>query len=66
MIIQEVLKLVSIKIYDESEIDITSDLIRQKISNSIKQYIIDNWDKCVQTKSYKTENDYRVEFNIEL
>lgn len=58
--------MVSIKIYNESEIDTTSDLIKQKISDSIKQYVIDNWDKCVQIKSCKIENDHRVEFTIEL
>lgn len=58
--------MVNIKIYNKSEINTFSDLIKEKVSESIKQYIIENWDKCVQSKSYQTENDYRVDFKIEL
>lgn len=58
--------MVNIKIYNKSEINTSSDLIKEKVSESIKQYIIENWDKCVQSKSYQTENDYRVDFKIEL
>ena len=43
--------MISINIYDENNsIDTSSFVIRKKISDTIAKYLLDHWDKCVETE----------------
>lgn len=43
--------MVCINIYDDTPIDTSSSIVREKVSEAIKKYILENWDKCVNTET---------------
>ena len=58
--------MIGISIYNEKEIDTDSLEIKETVSNSIKEYIMNNWNQCVSTKKSITDDICVVQFNIEL
>ncbi len=55
-----------IKIWDDSPIDTSSLEVKNKVSQSIFNYILNHWDECVYTTSTESEGKYEVEFSITL
>lgn len=55
-----------IKVWDNSPIDTSSTEIKNKISQSVSNYILNHWDKCVHAAPAITEGKYEVEFSITL
>ena len=58
--------MVEIKLYDEKEIDTSSIEIREKVSESITNYIKNNWDALVKIDKNLFDEKYEVSFRIEL
>ena len=58
--------MVEIKLYDEKEIDTSSIEIREKVSESITNYIKNNWDTLVKIDKNLFDGKYEVSFRIEL
>ena len=58
--------MVGASVYDDKEIDTTSLEFKEMVSDSIKQYIIKNWDQCVQVKKLTEFNRHVVQFSVEL
>lgn len=58
--------MVGISIYNDKEIDTDSLEIKETISTSIKDYIINNWDQCVTIEQALVNDIYTVQFSIEL
>ena len=61
-----VLIIITIKVWDNPPIDTSSKEIKNKVSKSISDYILNHWDKCVQIVSSESEGKYEVEFCITL
>lgn len=55
-----------IKVWDNSPIDTSSTEIKNKISQSVSNYILDHWDECVHTNAYKSDKKYNVDFSVTL
>lgn len=55
-----------IKIWNNTPIDISSAEIKNKVSKSISDYVLNHWDECVHTTSSKSEGNYEIEFSIIL
>lgn len=58
--------MVQISVYNETNIDTSSKETKEKVSNTIKEYIINNWEKCVSVEKNIQNNMYYVNFKIEL
>lgn len=59
--------MVTISVWNEEEIDTNSFETKEKVSISIKEYIINNWNQCVNTeKNIENDGICKVRFNIEL
>lgn len=61
-----VLTITVIKVWDNNPINTSSKEIKNKVSKSISDYILNHWDECVQTTLSKLEGKYEVEFSITL
>ena len=58
--------MVGIKLYDDKRIDTSSKELREKVSKSVADYIIENWDEVVVVESdYFDEQNYTT-FKINL
>ena len=55
-----------IRVFDDKPIDTTSDEIRNKVSESIANYILEHWDECVHANSFKSDGKYNMDFSITL
>lgn len=55
-----------IKIWDDVPIDTSSQEIKSRVSQSISNYIIKHWDKCVYVTSTESGEKYEAEFSITL
>ena len=55
-----------IKVWDDTPIDISSQEVRDKILQSISDYILNHWNDCVHIVSTELEGKYEVEFSITL
>ena len=55
-----------IKVWDDAPINTSSMEIKNKVSQSISNYIIKYWDECVHITPTETEEKYEVEFSITL
>lgn len=58
--------MIGASICDKKEIDINSSEIKEMISNSVKEYILNNWDQYVQIEKFVELNRYVVQFSVEL
>lgn len=58
--------MIGISIYNEKEIDTDSLEVKETVSNSIKDYIINNWHQCIFIEKSSTDDVCVVQFNIEL
>lgn len=61
-----VLIITTIKVWDNTPIDTSSTEIKNKISQSISDYILNHWSECVHTTSSESEGKYEVEYSITL
>lgn len=61
-----VLIIITIKVWDNTPIDTSSTEIKNKVSKSISDYIMNHWDESVHTATVITEGKYEVEFSITL
>lgn len=61
-----VLIILIIKVWDNTHIDTSSTEIKNKVTQSISDYILNHWDECVQNASSESEGKYEVEFCITL
>lgn len=55
-----------IRVFDNKPIDTTSDEVRNKVSQSIANYVLEHWDECVHIKSFKENGKYNMDFSITL
>ena len=58
--------MVAIKVWDSAPIDVLSDEIKDNVSKSIANYVIEHWDECVQYTSEIVDNKYEAQFCITL
>lgn len=58
--------MVTIKVWDYSPIDTSSDKIKDKVSKSIANYVIEHWDECVQSTNEIIDNKHETQFCITL
>ena len=58
--------MVGFSIYDNKEIDTNSLEFKEVVSDSVKQYIIKNWDQCVYIEKSIELNRNVVQVSIEL
>lgn len=58
--------MTTIKVWDNTLISTSSIDIKNKVTQSISDYILNHWDECVQTTSSESEGKYEVEFCITL
>lgn len=55
-----------IRVFDDKPIDTTSDELRNKVSESIANYILEHWDECVHINSFESDGKYNVDFSVTL
>lgn len=55
-----------IKVWDTKKIDTLSDEIKDKISKSVTDYIIEHWNKCVNIETSVSDGNYEAGFTITL
>ena len=53
-------------VHNNKEIDTNSLEFKEMVSDSIKQYIIKNWDQCVHVEEFIELDRYVVQFSVEL
>lgn len=58
--------MTTIKVWDNTLINTSSIDIKNKVTQSISDYILNHWDECVHTTTVITEGKYEVEFSITL
>jgi hypothetical protein len=58
--------MVGIKIYDNKEIDTSSIEIKEKVSTAIADYVKEHWDECVKNTEQYVDDEYIVDFQVEL
>lgn len=58
--------MVGASICDYKEIDTNSSEIKELVSNSIKEYIIKNWDECVFIEKSMSKDTFKAIFYVEL
>lgn len=58
--------MVDIGLYDEKEIDTSSDELKEKVSNAITKYIIDNWDAVTEFEQNKINGRYELVIKVSL
>lgn len=66
IILKEGSLLVLIKVWNDKPIDISSQEIKNKVSQSISDYVIEHWNECVQISVTNSDENYDVEFSITL
>ena len=60
--------MIVINVYDEKEINTSSEDFKMKIANSIRDMVLRDWDKIVQLEEYQDENtkNFHVDIKIEI
>lgn len=58
--------MVDIGLYDEKEIDTSSDELKEKVSNAIARYVIDNWDTVTEFEQNKFNDRYELVIKVLL
>lgn len=58
--------MVQISVWNENNIDTSSEETKEKVSNAIKEYIVNNWEKCVLVEKNTQNNTHYIDFKIEL
>lgn len=58
--------MISIKVWDNTPIETSSDKIKDEVAKSIVNYVIEHWDECVQSTTEKFDNKYETQFFITL
>jgi hypothetical protein len=58
--------MVGIKIFDNKEIDTSSVEIKEKVSTAIADYVKEHWNECVKITEQSIDDEYIVEFQVEL
>lgn len=58
--------MIKIKVWDNKEIDTLSDEIKDKVSQSIADYVLKHWDKSVDISTSKFNGKYEAEFTVIL
>lgn len=60
--------MIGINVYDEKEINTSSEDFKMKIANSIRDMVLRDWDKIVQLEEYQDENtkNFHVDIKIEI
>ncbi len=58
--------MVVIKTWNDKPIDMSSKTVKDKILQSVSDYIINHWDECVQISATNSSQNYEVEFSITL
>lgn len=61
-----VIIITTIKVWDNAPIDTSSTEIKNKVSQSISDYILNHWDECVHITSSELEGKFEVAFCIVL
>lgn len=50
--------MIYINVYETFPIDIQSQSFREKMADSVKQYVLEHWDECVSIKQkYYAQNN---------
>lgn len=55
-----------IRVFDDKPIDTTSDEVRNKISQSIANFVLEHWDECVHIEAFEENDKYNIDFSITL
>lgn len=58
--------MLNIGLYDEKEIDTSSNELKEKVSNAIAKYVIDNWDSVTEFEQNKINGRYELVIKISL
>lgn len=58
--------MVGFSIYENNEIDTNSLEFKEIVSNSLKNYIINNWNQCVSFKRIIENGTDVLQFYVEL
>lgn len=58
--------MVDIGLYDEKEIDTSSDGLKEKVSDAIAKYVIDNWDSVTEFEQNKFDSRYELVIKVFL
>lgn len=56
--------MVDIGLYDEKEIDTSSDELKEKVSNAIARYVIVNWDSVAEFEQNKINGRYELVIKV--
>lgn len=55
-----------IKVWDDTPVNTSSLKVKNIVSQSIYDYILNHWNECVHIVSTESEGKYEVEFSITL
>lgn len=55
-----------IRVFDNKPINTTSDEVRNKVSQSIANYVLEHWNECVHIEAFKENGKYNMDFSITL
>lgn len=59
--------MVAIKLWDNKTIDTSSDKIKEDVSKSVTNYILNHWNECVKITNERTsDGKFEIEFCISL
>ena len=60
--------MIGINVYDEKEINTSSEYFKMKVANSVRDMVLRDWDKIVQLEEYQDENtkNFHVDIKIEI
>ena len=58
--------MVGIALYDKKQIGTSSEELKEKVSNAIAEYIIDNWDSVTEFEQKKFDDKYELVIKVSL
>ena len=59
--------MVAVKLWDNKAIDTSSDKIKEDVSKSVTNYILNHWNECVKITNERTpDGKFETEFCISL
>ena len=60
--------MIAINVYDEKEINASSEDFKMKVANSVRDMVLRDWDKIVQLEEYQDEKtkSFHVDIKIKI
>lgn len=58
--------MIQISVWNENNIDTSSNETKEKVSNAVKEYILEHWNECIKIDKSIQNNIHYCDFKIEL